>query len=377
MVRSSIKEGVASLIGAAIVLATMAGTSWAAGDEKLMIPVGHAQVVTADEAVKTVAIAEPKIADAAVGSERTVVVNGKTIGTTSLVVYGEGGRFHVYDVEVYSPTADKQVALHVRIAEVNAQATLELGFDIYGTGITNTGVGIQSGLLTGKNPGLHSDPGSGAIDGLAVGPQADGFFAFKNKLGDLEMQTTWRALQQKGDLRVLANPTLVAKSGQKASFLAGGEFPVPIASASSSGQVTVTIEWKEFGIRLEFTPTVERDGSITLQVSPEVSQLDFTNPLQLNGFVVPTVNTRKTTTTVRLNAGENLVIGGLKQTDRNKTVNKVPLLGDIPLVGTLFSHTKTESVDRELLVVVSPEMMEGGSATMPRLPTDGLLAPKK
>src|SRR6185503_14610574 len=120
--------------------------------------------------------------------------------------------------------------------------------------------------------------------------------------------------------------------------------------------ITVTIEWKEFGVKVEFTPHVEADGSITLEVAPEVSQLDFTNPLTLSGFNIPIFITRKTSTTVHMNPGEHLVIGGLKQTDRNKTVKKVPILGDIPLVGFFFSTTKTEKVDRELLVVVSPEM---------------------
>ena len=376
MVRLNFKDGAVWLLSAGIMLATMASGAWAAtGDEKLMIPVGHAQVVIADEAVKTVAIAEPKIADAAVGSERTVIVNGKTVGSTSLVVYGDGGRFRIYEIEVYSPTENQQVALHVSIAEVNEQAAMDLGFDLYGTGITKSGVGMQGAALTSKNPGVHSN-GSGVIDGLAVGPQADGFFSFRNKLGDLEMAATWRALQEKGDLRILANPTLVAKSGAKASFLAGGEFPVPIASNSGAGLLSLTIEWKQFGVKLEFTPTVERDGGITLEVAPEVSQLDFSNTITLNGFVVPTVNTRKTKTTVHLNAGEHLVIGGLKQTDRTKIVHKVPLLGDLPIVGLFFSHTETSSVDRNLLVVVSPEMIVANSS-MPKLPTDGLLTPKK
>ena len=144
MVRLNFKDGAVWLLSAGIMLATMASGAWAAtGDEKLMIPVGHAQVVIADEAVKTVAIAEPKIADAAVGSERTVIVNGKTVGSTSLVVYGDGGRFRIYEIEVYSPTENQQVALHVSIAEVNEQAAMDLGFDLYGTGITKSGVGMQ------------------------------------------------------------------------------------------------------------------------------------------------------------------------------------------------------------------------------------------
>jgi len=173
---------------------------------------------------------------------------------------------------------------------------------------------------------------------------------------------------------VLANPTLVAESGKEAKFLAGGEFPVPIASnsgASSNGgtATTVTIEWKEFGVKLGFKPTVEDDGSITLKVAPEVSQLDFTNPLALNGFSLPTVVSRKSSTTVNLGSGEYLAIGGLKQTDKTKSVRRVPILGQIPLLGFFFSNTSVQNVERELLVVVTPELVEATSQA-PALPTD-------
>ncbi len=372
MDRSSIREGCARLIAASAVTAMMAGAAWAAqGDEKLMIPVGHAQVVVADAAVKTVAIAEPKIADAAVGSERTVVVNGKQVGSTSLVVYGDGGRFRVYDVEVYSPNDDKQVALHVRVAEVNDHAKKELGFDFAGTGRPNNPG--HSDVITG---GLFTTKVASPSIPLSIGPLTDGGLQYSHDYPNFLLQSTWRALEETGDIKILANPTLVAKSGEKAKFLVGGEFPIPIASGGGSNLVTVTIEWKEFGIKLDFTPTVERDGSITLVVAPEVSRLDFTNPLVLNGFVVPIIDTRKTSTTVHLNSGEHLVIGGLKQTERSKTVKKVPLLGDVPLLNVFFSTAKTETVDRELLVVVSPETVEAATNSMPTLPFDGTIRRK-
>ncbi len=374
MVRSNFKDGAARLMGAMIMLATMAGGTWAAtGDERLMIPVGHAQVVIADEAVKTVAIAEPKIADAAVGSERTVVVNGKKVGSTSLVVYGEGGRFRVYDIYVYEPNEDKQVALHCRVAEINSHAKKELGFDLTGAGRPNTpghNDYITGGVFTTK----VSTP---TIPNQTTGPRTDGGLSYVRDYPNFLLETSWRALQETGDIKILANPTLVAKSGCKAKFLVGGELPIPIAAGGSGNVVTYTIVWKEFGIKLEFTPTIERDGSITLEVEPEVSRLDFTNETVLGGFIVPVIDTRKASTTVHMNSGENLVIGGLKQTERTKTVRKVPLLGEIPLLSMFFSNTITETVDRELVVVVSPETIEGGSASMPKLPTDGLLTPKK
>jgi pilus assembly protein CpaC len=325
----------------------------------------------ADEIVKTVAIAEPKIADAAVGSERTVVVSGKQIGSTSLVVYGDGGRFRVYEIEVYSPTADKQVALHVRIAEINDRAKKELGFDITGAGRPNTpghNDYITGGLFTTK----VSSP---SIPNQFVGPLTDGGLSYSRDAGNFLLESSWRALEEKGDIKVLANPTLVAKSGQKASFLVGGELPIPIASGGTGNVITVTIEWKSFGIRLDFTPTVESDGSLTLEVEPEVSRLDYTNPLTLSGFSVPLIDTRRASTTVHMNSGEHLVLGGLKQTERTKVARKVPVLGDIPLLNLFFSYSRTESVDRDLLIVVSPEMIES-STSMPKLPTDGRLQTK-
>jgi pilus assembly protein CpaC len=357
---SNWKRALGSVTLAALALAGLAATA-AAQNERLRIPVGHALVVTSSDEVRTVAIAEPKIADAAVGSARTVVVNGKGTGTTTLVVYSEGGRFKLYDVEVYAPNAEKQVLLRVRVAEVNENAKKELGFDWAGDGFTRDGTQLLGGLFTTKVADPHIP--------LAIGPRTDGAFDFVNHDGSLHLQTTWRALEENGDIRTLANPTLVARSGEKADFLAGGEFPVPVASSSGvNGAVQVTIEWKEFGVKVDFTPTVLENGNIDLKVSPEVSQIDFTNPLTLSGFTVPTVVTRKAATTVQMAAGEHLVIGGLKQTDRTRVIKRVPVLGHIPLIGLLFTNTRNESVERELMVVVSPEIVTPSASAMPSLP---------
>lgn len=349
---------VAALVGAA-------ATAWAEVHDRIRIPVGRGEVVTSNDEVRTVAIAEPKIADAAVGSAKTVVVNAKSPGITTLVVYNEGARFKVYDIEVYTPNGDKQVALHVRMAEVSDQAARDLGFDFYGDGILPDGHFLTGGLLTSKiSPYTDSPPG------LTVGPATDGFFGFSRANGTLRLQTAWKALETKGDLRTLATPTLVTRSGQPASFLAGGELAIPVASAAQAGQINVTIEWKSFGVKLDFTPTVEEDNSITLKVAPELSQVDFTNPLSLSGFTIPTLVTRKASTVVNLKPGEHLAIGGLKQTDKTRIVKRIPVLGYIPLLGFFFTSSHTEQVTKDLLVVVSPEMVEQASSTVPPLPTD-------
>jgi pilus assembly protein CpaC len=298
------------------------------------------------------------------------VVNAKSAGTTSLVVYNEGGRYKVYDIESYVPNADQQVLLRVRVAEVNESAMKEMGFDFLYQGPSNDPA--PGGMLGG---GIYTDKVAGPSVPLTVGPSTDGFFSYSRVSGPLDLQTTWRLMEEKGDIRVLANPTLVARSGEQASFLAGGEFPVPIASNSGStagggSAVTVTIEWKEFGVKVDFTPTVEEDGSITLKVAPEVSQIDFTNPLALSGFTIPSVVTRKTSTTVHLKGGEHLVISGLKQNEKTKTLRRVPILGQIPLLGFFFSSTRTQVTEREMLVVVSPELVTSALNALPELPTD-------
>ncbi len=357
-IKSAMKGG----IWAALTLAITAGLAMADGRDRVKIPVGRAEVITTTDDVRTVAIAEPKIADAAVGSQRSVVVNGKSTGITTLVVYGEGAKFKVYDVEVYVPNGTKQIALHVRLAEVNDNAKRELGFDWAGQGTSTArwldGF-VEGGLFTTKvqDPSLP----------LSIGPSTDGALHYQNNHGTFLIQTTWRALEEKGDLRTLANTTLMAKSGEKASFLSGGEIPVPVATGSAG---TVSIEWKEFGVRLAFTPTVLEDNSVTLMVAPEVSQLDFTNPLRLAGFTIPSLISRKASTTVNLNASEHLIIGGLKQTDRVKVVKRVPILGQIPLLGFFFTNTRTETVNHDLLVVVSPELVETAATSLPALPTD-------
>jgi pilus assembly protein CpaC len=345
---------------ALLMVVSVAGLALAEVHDRIRVPVGRAEVVTSTDEVRTVAIAEPKIADAAVGSARTVVVNAKSPGVTSLVVYTEGGKYKVYDVESYVPNGNKQVLLHCTVAEVNDQAKKELGFDWAGDGFNNSGQYV-GGLFTTKV--------SSPTFPLTVGPATDGAFDFVNHDGSFHLQATWKALVENGDVRVLANPTLTARSGEQADFLAGGEIAIPIASSAIAGTSTVTIEWKEFGVKLKFTPTVGEDGSISLKVAPEVSQVDFSNPIVLPGFAVPTLISRKASTTVQMMPGEHLVIGGLKQTENTKVVRKVPVLGDIPLLGFFFTNTRTDKVNRDLLVVVSPELIDAATAT-PQLPTD-------
>ena len=329
--------------------------------EKVRLAVGRGEVLVSTDDVRTVAIAEPKIADAAVGSQRTVVVNAKSPGTTTLVVYNEGARFKVYDIEVYVPNGDKQVALHSTIAEVTRDGLRQLGFD-------------WSGGATSTVPWLDGSVSGGLFPAQTTSATEDGFLSYTRTKGDLLLSTQWEALKQDGDLRELANPTLVAMSGGEASFLSGGEFPVPIATSGATvsggvAQQTVTIEWKQYGVKLNFTPTVMEDGRLRMKVESEVSRLDYNNAIKLSGFDIPALDTRRAKTEVVLEPGEFLVIGGLKQSETVRLVRKVPILGEIPLLGTFFKSVRTQTTEKDLLAVIDPELV-GGANAMPALPTD-------
>jgi pilus assembly protein CpaC len=308
--------------------------------------------------VSTVSIANPKVADAAVGSARTVVVNGKAEGVTSLVVWEESGRHTLYQVTTVDPNKNRQVLLQCKVAEVNEQRLKEFGLDWIASGTSSALDGTLSG-------GLFMTKVETPFNPLLIGPTTDGFSTYRRANGSLTLMATLRAMEQKGAARMLASPNLVALSGDSAAFLAGGEFPVPIAKAANENQITVTIEWKEFGVKLGFIPTVLDSNRIRLFVAPEVSAPDNTHAVLLNGFLVPGLVTRRISTTVEMGDGDVLVIGGLKQNERIKTTHKFPILGDIPLVNLLFKHSKTETMTRDLVIVVSPRIVRQLARSFP------------
>jgi pilus assembly protein CpaC len=330
---------------------------------RVRIPVSRSQVVTFAEELRTVAIADPRIADAAVGSGHTVIITAKSPGITSLVLYAQSGSYVIHEIEVFVPHASDQVMLHVRVAEVTEEAKRKLGVDWYARGSRHNIGTIEGGLFTAK----VADPSQP----LSVGTGTDGILSYTNIGGSFFLQGAWRALEEQGQIRTLANPSLLARSGEKAEFLAGGEIPVPVATSSGiAGTASVTVQWKPFGVGVSFTPRVLDSGMIQLSVTPEVSQLDYANSVTLAGYTVPSLISRRASTTVELASGEHLVIGGLRQTDRTKRVTRIPLLGRIPVLGLLFSSTAIDSVQRELVLVVSPERVDHADATLPRLPTD-------
>ena len=325
----------------------------------LEVGVGQSIVLEMNEDVSTVSIADPKIADAAVGSARTVVVTGKGQGITTLVVWEEGGHHTLYRVTSTDFLRSKQVLLQCKVAELNEQRLKEFGLDWLASGASDKLEGVLSG-------GLFVTKVETPFNPLLLGPTTDGFATYRRDDGSLSLMSTLRAMEQKGAARTLASPNLVALSGDSAAFLAGGEFPVPIAKSSSEQGITITIEWKQFGVKLSFVPTVLDSNRIRLFVSPEVSAPDNTYAVLLNGYLVPGLVTRRISTTVEMKDGDVLVIGGVKQREVKKTTNKFPILGDIPLVNLLFKHSKTETLDRDLVIVVSPQIVKQLARTFPK-----------
>jgi len=324
----------------------------------LDVLVGQSIVLEMNDDVSTVSIADPKVADAAVGSARTVVVNGKSAGVTTLVVWEEGGRHTLYRVTSSDQNGSKQVLLQCKVAELNEQRLAEFGLDWIASGTSDRLEGTLSGGLFVTKVEQPRNP-------LPIGPTTDAFLNYERADASLKLLSTLRAMEQKGAARTLASPNLVALSGDSAAFLAGGEFPVPIANVTSTG-VSVTIEWKEFGVRLKFIPTVLDSNRIRLYVAPEVSSPDNSRAVLLNGYIVPGITTRRIATTVELKDGDVLVIGGVKQREVHKITSKFPILGDIPLISLLFKHSKTETVDRDLVIVVSPQIVRQLARTFPK-----------
>jgi pilus assembly protein CpaC len=178
-------------------------------------------------------------------------------------------------------------------------------------------------------------------------------------------------LKEQGLVKVLAEPTLIALSGQEAKFLAGGEFPIPVPQ----GDDTITIDFKEFGVSLKFIPNVLSSEKINMKIAPEVSELDFTNSVNLSGFIVPSITTRRVATNIELADGQSFAIAGLLKENVREIVSKFPVLGDIPVLGTLFRSSSFQKNETELVVIVTPHLVKPLDMKKQTLPTDQYIEP--
>ncbi len=262
-----------------------------------------------------------------------------------------------------------QVALKVKIAEVNRSLIKSVGFNILSRDATS---GTQFGIGQG-NPGTF---GSAASGSTAAVPKAFNIIGGGTTLGiagkllGLDILSTLDLAETDGLVTTLAEPTLTALSGETASFLAGGEFPVPISQSLGS----ITIEYKQYGVGLAFTPYVLANGRISMRVRPEVSELSNEGTIRLNGFNVPALTTRRAETTVELGSGQSFMIAGLLRNANTNDVTKAPFLGDLPIIGALFRSTKYRRSETELVIIVTPYLVRPVSGQL-ATPVDGYRAP--
>jgi pilus assembly protein CpaC len=276
-------------------------------------------------------------------------------------------------INLLSVGSSQQVMLEVRFAEVNRSNGMELGLGGFladSSGSLGAAVGGGAQLVPGAN-------GTGVLQLSAITGQF-GILRKSFSIGGVGIDGIINGLETKGMAKTLAQPTLVALSGERASFLAGGEFPVPVAQAGNGGNGTaVTVEFKPFGVSLGFTPTVLGDRTINLLVEPEVSAIDPAASFSLGNLTIPGLRTRRASTTVQLRDGESFAIAGLLSKDFQTTVDQVPVLGSLPIIGTLFRSTNFKKGETELLIVVTPRLVAPIKPEQVRLPTDGVKDPSQ
>jgi pilus assembly protein CpaC len=260
-----------------------------------------------------------------------------------------------------------QVMLEVRVSEMSRSLMRRLGvnFAYVSDGGNTFGVSLLNNLTSVGSAAAGLGP-------IGVTSNVNGILRF---LGGGATWTTFiDALKQEGLTKVLAEPTLITTSGRTANFLAGGEYPIPVPQGSSGGS-TITIEYKTFGVGLNFTPTVLNNNKISMEVKPEVSELDFTNALTISGYTVPGLTTRRVATTIELADGQSFAIAGLLKEDLREVVAKFPVLGDIPILGVLFRSTSYQKNETELVIIVTPHLVKPVDMAKQTLPTDAFVDP--
>ena len=418
-------------------LVIFSNSSWAAQQyslkdyksKRLELVVGKSVILKSPDKVKRVSVAAPEVADFKLLSPYEIYITGKAAGITNLTLWQNNKVVLIYDLEVsydisrlkqklndilpeetelrvlathdsitlsgkvsslanlsqvkalaeaFAPknkvidlvqiAGVHQVMLEVRVAEMSRSLGKRLGFNFaFHTSGGDFGVSTLGGLTSVTRQG-EGDVGAGPLD-LLISPAVNALFRF------VDGNKTWTgfvdALKEDGLVKILAEPTLLALSGQTASFLAGGEFPVPVPQDTD----VVTIEYKRFGAELFFTPTVLSENKISINVAPSVSELDFSTAVQFGGFVVPGLRKRAASTVVELSDGQSLMIAGLLSETIRDTVQKFPILGDIPILGALFRSRQFQKNETELIIIVTPHLVKPLDLAKQSIPTDFYIEP--
>jgi pilus assembly protein CpaC len=383
------------------------------GSAPLRVMVGKSLLINTTERLRRISVTDPGIAIVQVITPTQILVHGKSPGEVSLLIWDEVERSRSFDLRVdvdvsacaeeehrvfpdeqiavtpsraavvlsghvstedvakragelagaysprvvnvltFGPVGAQEVLLQVKFAEVDRTALTQLGVNFISTGAANTNGTVGTGQFGGFGPQTLT-PGTQSASGTTTTTTPPttinnvlNLFLFRS---DINLGATIEALQTKNLLQILAEPNLIAVNGKEASFLAGGQFPFPIVQPGA-GFTAVTISFKEFGVRLQFTPVIMPNGNIHLKVAPEVSTLDFANALTISGFTVPALSTRRAETEFELQDGQSFVIAGLMDNRVTDIYNKIPGLGDIPILGNFFRSKSLQKSNSELMVL--------------------------
>ena len=317
---------------------------------RIDLPLGRAYPYRAAEVITRVTVANPTVVDAVVVSEREIVLNAVAAGEGDIILWLQSGARVHFRAQVHTPADRMQIALGVKFAEVRRDALRELGVSaLYRDNNVRAGTSL-----------LNSDNVIDPVTGKITIPSATRFLTVLTDFGTDDLLAFIEAQEQSGNARLLAEPTIMTANRELATFLAGGELPIPVVQGGggAGGQTSVSIQFREFGIRLRFTPEIVSDSLIKLQVTPEVSSLDFTNAVLLQGFRIPALRTRRIESTVDVRRNTSLVLSGLFSNEEERVKTGVPLLMNIPILGQLFSSTRFQRNESELIVIVTPVIVD-------------------
>ncbi|HEX5226649.1 MAG TPA: type II and III secretion system protein family protein [Bryobacteraceae bacterium] len=395
-----------------------AGTVFGQSAEELRLTVGKSVVIDYPSDIRQISTSSPEIVDASPVTTREILLHGKGLGNATLVVWSKTGERTFYNVtvdlnldslrkilkdsfpneqivpessrdsltlngkvsskeiadraialattfaktvvnnmELGAPPIEKQVLLRVRFAELDRTKAEEYGVNWFSqAGQTGFYASTQQSPISSTTQG-----GSGGLNTLTIG-SALNLFAFDPKLN---LGAFLQALQSENILQILAEPNLVTTNGKEAYFLVGGEFPVPVLQGGGNAG-SVTVQFKEFGIRLRFTPVITGNHTIKLHLTQEVSTLDAADGVTFNGFVIPAISTRRAETDVELGEGQSFVVAGLLDNRDTESLSKLPFLGDIPVLGALFKSKSVKKSRTDLVMLVTPEVTQPLGPNDPR-----------
>lgn len=406
------------------VAAPIAPAAENSGTHTLHLLVGRSLVITSPTPIKRVSVADPNIAEAIVVSPYQVLVNGKTPGGVSLLIWDETDQSQTFEVSVdidilsltekihevfptegvqletskdtvmlsgrissaavaekileivknsnpkvtslmqFPTPSVKEVLLEVKFAEVDRSAVSQYGINILRNFGSNMPVSVTTGQFS--PPGFEQgSPATTAANGVTTGATQNQF-SISSLLNiavfrpDINMAAMIQALQSQNILEILAEPNLLTESGKQASFLAGGEFPYPVVQGLGTGGAVggITIQFREYGVRLTFTPVLTADGLIHLNVKPEVSSLDYANAVTLSGFTIPAISTRRAESDMELKDGQSFAIAGLIDNQVTQQMNKIPGISEVPILGKLFQSRSLTKSNNELLILVTPRIVQ-------------------